>query len=224
MATDKARGIWRSSPLGLALLLAMAGWAGPGWAGQQPATGSQAPATAQPAKKATAKPAPSAKKVAKPAPVPRTARKARAPVAKEKAQAKVPAQTAASKSETAELTGGGRRDPFKIPVYGPPAPGQPGEGEMITGPLPPGKRGLLISQLKLQGIVRLDTTNQMIAVVTNFTRRAYFLRENDAVYNGLVSKITPDSVFFQENFLDSTGKVTTREVVKRLGPAPGEGR
>jgi len=44
------------------------------------------------------------------------------------------------------------------------------------------------------------------------------------VYNGVVSKITPDSVYFTENVLDSEGRVTTREVVKRLNPAPGEGR
>jgi hypothetical protein len=83
---------------------------------------------------------------------------------------------------------------------------------------------LVISQLKLEGIVRLDTTNTMIAVVDTAANRAYFLRENDAVYNGVVSKITPDSVYFRENALDASGNVVTREVVKRLSPGPGEGR
>jgi hypothetical protein len=64
----------------------------------------------------------------------------------------------------------------------------------------------------------------MIAVVTNETKRAYFLNEGDAVYNGVVSKITPDAVYFKENVLDSNGKVWTRDVMKRLGSAPGEGR
>ena len=64
----------------------------------------------------------------------------------------------------------------------------------------------------------------MIAVVTNETKRAYFLTENESVYNGVVSKITPDSVSFTENVLDSEGRVTTREVVKKLNPASGEGR
>ena len=64
----------------------------------------------------------------------------------------------------------------------------------------------------------------MIAVVTNYTHRAYFLRENDTLYNGVVSKITPDAVYFRENHLDQDGRVTTSEVVKRLGPAAGEGR
>jgi type II secretory pathway component PulC len=83
---------------------------------------------------------------------------------------------------------------------------------------------LLISQLILEGVVREQTENKMIAVVTNETKRAYFLRENQSVYNGIVSKITPEAVYFKENVLDSNGRVTTREVVKRLGPASGEGR
>jgi type II secretory pathway component PulC len=92
------------------------------------------------------------------------------------------------------------------------------------GVLPPGARGLLISQLKLEGVVREQSANKMIAVVTNDTKRAYFLTENESVYNGVVSKITPDAVYFKENVLDGNGRVTTREVVKRLSPAPGEGR
>ena len=83
---------------------------------------------------------------------------------------------------------------------------------------------MLIGQLKLEGVVREQTANKMIAVVINDTKRAYFLTENESVYNGVVSKITPDSVSFTENVLDSEGRVTTREVVKKLNPASGEGR
>jgi dUTPase len=90
--------------------------------------------------------------------------------------------------------------------------------------MPPGTRGLVIAQLVLEGIVRMDSTNKMIAVVTNNTRRAYFLRENDAVYDGVVSKITPDAIYFQENSLDQSGRATTVEVIKRLPSSPGEGR
>ncbi len=91
--------------------------------------------------------------------------------------------------------------------------------------MPPGTRGLVINQLKLQGVVRLDLSNSMIAVVVPvYANRAYFLRENDAVYNGAVSKITPDSIYFKENFLDRYGRAQVREVVKRLGSASGEGR
>ena len=44
------------------------------------------------------------------------------------------------------------------------------------------------------------------------------------MYNGVVTKITLDAVYFKENVLDAEGRVTTREVVKRLGSASGEGR
>jgi hypothetical protein len=112
----------------------------------------------------------------------------------------------------------GRRDPFKLPA--PPVPGQAG-GEEVSGPLPTGKRGLLVSRLKVEGIVRLDTTNALIAVVDTSANRAYFLRENDQLYDGVVSKITPDSVSFRQNVLDPNGRVSVREVVRRLGQGPG---
>jgi len=119
----------------------------------------------------------------------------------------------------------GRRDPFKLPAY---SSEKGGGGNVMESAanqaLPPGERGLLISHLVLEGVVREETENKMIAVVTNETKRAYFLRENQAVYNGIVSKITPDAVYFKENVLDTDGRVTTREVVKRLGSASGEER
>jgi hypothetical protein len=83
---------------------------------------------------------------------------------------------------------------------------------------------LVISQLRVEGIVRLEPANNMIAVVTNYTKRAYFLRQNDALYNGVVTRITPDAVYFKENMLDSHGRLATHEVELRLGSAPGEER
>ena len=141
--------------------------------------------------------------------------------------AKTPAQRKglAASARAAEMTEG-KRDPFKLPLE--PVATKSNAGNILDsapgGVLPPGARGLLIAQLKLEGVVREQTSNKMIAVVINDTRRAYFLTENESVYNGVVSKITPDSVSFTENVLDSEGRVTTREVVKRLNPAPGEGR
>jgi hypothetical protein len=126
---------------------------------------------------------------------------------------------APAKSGPAET---GRRDPFLLPKE---TPGAAGEGEMqVSGPLPAGKRGLLIGQLRLQGVVRQSDSKPMIAVVSNATNRAYFLREKDEVYNGVVSKITPDSIYFTENFRDASGQMSSREVIKRLGSGPGENR
>jgi hypothetical protein len=118
----------------------------------------------------------------------------------------------------------GQRDPFKLPPPPGPAALASAAGEEMKGPAPPGKRGLVIGQLRLEGVVRLDQSNTMIAVVADYRNLAYFLRENDAVYNGVVSKIAPDSISFKENYLDQFGRAQLREVVKRLSGAPGEGR
>jgi len=137
---------------------------------------------------------------------------------------KAPAESKGKTTTTASAKpGAGKRDPFKLPEYPTGKPGMPFTNA-AGGVLPPGVRGLLIGPLRLEGVVRQQVNNKMIAVVTNETRRAYFLTENESVYNGVVTKITPDSVYFKENVLDADGRVTTREVVKRLGAAPGEGR
>jgi len=176
-----------------------------GWGGRMGAAEtSGGPAVQNPAAAGAPKEAPSAQ--AKPSPPHRSKAPAEGPAAPE--------------SEQPQGAISGRRDPFKIPP-----PPTPASTAQPPGPsMPGGIKSLVISQLALEGIVRMDATKQMIAVVTNYTHRAYFLRENDTLYNGVVSKITPDAVYFRENHLDQDGRVTTSEVVKRLGPAAGEGR
>ncbi len=211
------RGEIVASLLALALLWS-GGWTAVGQTIAPPAGASKA--QAKPAVKST--PATSKRSVKTPA----------VPVVKKSAVKAKAGKSARAKKTTAgppvptpkpAAVAVGRRDPFRIPV--------PGAGretivdtEEIKGPLPAGTRGLLVGQLRLEGIVRQDLSNTMIAVVANPTNRAYFLRENDAVYNGVVSKITPDSVYFKVNYLDSNGHVQTREVVKRLSSGSGEGR
>jgi hypothetical protein len=99
----------------------------------------------------------------------------------------------------------GRRDPFVSPVV---AHSMTGSGCST------GKRCLTIDQIALKGVVRADTG--MIAVVVNAVNKAYFLRENDPVFNGYVVKITGDSVVFKETFQDKLGKPFTRDVVKKI--------
>ena len=77
-----------------------------------------------------------------------------------------------------------------------------------------GKKCLEIDAINLRGVVKSDAG--FIAVVTNNIDKAYFLRENDPVFNGYVVKITGDSVVFQETVQDKLGKPFTREVVKRI--------
>ena len=119
-------------------------------------------------------------------------------------------------------TAAGRRDPFRAWVA--PSTGRRAAGGEAYGALPPGIRGLVISELRLEGVVREEPSHSMIAVVTNYTKRAYFLRVNDAVYNGVVSRITPEAVYFRQKTLDSSGRVAGREVEVKMGSAPGEER
>jgi hypothetical protein len=107
----------------------------------------------------------------------------------------------------------GRRDPFRPLV----TKSQTAETE-IPARLPPGKAGLVIGQLTIQGIVR-GLNNEWIAVVDNKTKRAFFLYVGDELFNGTVSRITADSVVFDERVMDAQGRMVTREVAKRLNPS-----
>jgi hypothetical protein len=99
----------------------------------------------------------------------------------------------------------GRRDPFISPVV---KLGAIGSG------CSSGKRCLAIDQIALKGVVKSDVG--MIAVVVNAMDKAYFLRENDPVFNGYVVKITGDSIVFKESFKDRLGKPLTRDVTKSI--------
>jgi len=98
----------------------------------------------------------------------------------------------------------GRRDPFISPVVS-----HTGGSGCSTG-----KKCLEIGTINLRGVVHSE--NGFIAVVSNGMNKAYFLRENDPVFNGYVVKITGDSVVFQETLQDRLGKTFTREVVKKI--------
>lgn len=117
----------------------------------------------------------------------------------------------------------GKRDPFKLPVILSSKPGINGNGGG-QWPMnrPPGIRGLIISQLKLEGIASEKANHVMIAVVSDDTHRAYFLHEHEELYDGIVTRITPQSVYFIERSKDPHGKETFRTVVKQLS-SRGEG-
>jgi len=100
---------------------------------------------------------------------------------------------------------GGRRDPFLSPVV---------NRSMGGSGCSTGKRCLAVDQIALTGIVKSEAG--MIAVVINAMNKAYFLRENDPVFNGYVVKITGDSIVFKETLQDKLGKSFTREVTKKI--------
>jgi Tfp pilus assembly protein PilP len=185
------------------------------------ATTKTQPASAQPVAKAAPAPAkavaanaPAAKPVAAPAKADNkaVAVKAAVPAAAPKAADAAPAKAEEAKKddkkpeakpEDKKWAMNGKRDPFFSPVVQ-----QNGSGCST------GKKCLEIGNINLRGVVKSD--NGFIAVVTNNLNKAYFLRENDPVFNGYVVKITGDSVVFQETVQDKLGKPFTREVVKRI--------
>ncbi len=119
------------------------------------------------------------------------------------APVKVAEEAPKPKPEEKKWAMSGKRDPFFSPVVQ-----QNGSGCST------GKKCLEIGAINVRGVVKSDTG--FIAVVTNNLNKAYFLRENDPVFNGYVVKITGDSVVFQETIQDKLGKTFTREVVKRI--------
>jgi hypothetical protein len=180
----------------------------------KPANGSPAPAPSANAKKPTVTvTAASKNSPAKPV--------VKAAAAKVQAPANVPAKPAEDKSavgvedsknpadskkdEPKTINMAGRRDPFISPVV----------NHINTGSgCSTGKRCLAVDQIALTGVVKSDTG--MIAVVVNAMNKAYFLRENDPVFNGYVVRITGDSIIFKETIQDKLGKQFTREVTKKI--------
>jgi Tfp pilus assembly protein PilP len=107
-----------------------------------------------------------------------------------------------------------RRDPFESLTS------RQDAAAKVAANLPPGKAGLQVASLRLDGIVKAP--NGMIAVVTNPQQRTYFLREGDQLYDGKVEKIALDGVSFNEVGKDAFGKPVERQVNKRIYSSAGE--
>jgi len=190
-----------------------------------PAATKPAPQAAKPAAPAASKPAQQAAKPAAPHAAKPAGKPAGKPAAKPaaKAAAKSPAKPAVKAVEKRATPGSApaaaesevklaRRDPFESLL-----------GRQLNkspANLPPGKLGLQVSTLRLDGIVRAP--NGMIAVVSNPQARTYFLREGDRLYDGSVEKISMDGVSFHEEGKDAFGKPVERQVNKRIYSSPGE--
>jgi hypothetical protein len=137
--------------------------------------------------------------------------------AKPAAKAAAPAAAAAGSGDSADMQPGAeakfaRRDPFESLLN----LQQSGTAKN----LPPGKAGLQVSTLRLDGIVK--SSAGMIAVVSNPQARTYFLREGDQLYDGRVEKIAMDGVSFHEVGKDAFGKPVERQVNKRIYASAGE--
>ena len=187
----------------------------PGKAQAPAAPKAPAPPPAKPpapaAAKAPAKP-PAAAKTPAPAPAP-----AKAPEpAKESAKVEAAAPAAPPVEKPAEEKPVVRRDPFDTLLT------KARVGNATPENLPPGKAGLIVETLNIDGIVH--SPNGMIAIVSNSQKRVYFLREGDKLYDGSVEKIALDAISFHEIGKDAFGKPLERTVTKRLYPSSGEQR
>jgi hypothetical protein len=180
-----------------------------------PPAGTPKPQSAKPQTPAP-KPQSAAKAPAKPAAKPQaTKRAAKAAPKKKPVERPASTATASSSAPEGEVPKGARRDPFESLIS------RQQNAANAAKLLPPGKAGLQVSTLRLDGIVKAP--NGMIAVVTNPQSRTYFLREGDQLYDGRVEKIAMDGVSFHEVGKDAFGKPIERQVQKRIySSTPGE--
>jgi len=186
----------------MTLLVAITLFAAPGMRAQTaPASTTVSKPAAKPAAQAPAT-KPAAQTAAKPA---------------GKKHAKTPApvaRTVSDKKPVASEQKISRSDPFESLI------GRKQAQDALAKNLPPGKAGLQVGTLRLDGIVK--SANGMIAVVANPQQRTYFLREGDQLYDGKVEKISMEGVTFHEEGKDAFGKPVEREVNKRLYTSAGE--
>lgn len=181
----------------------------------QPANAkAQAQAASAPTSKQPAKLTPPKDDKKKPPVNTMTGRMAPAPAQKTAPAAKDAKPTGEVTKTTKPALPQGRRDPF-ITLVGKQTGGS---GPALN--LPPGKGGLQVSTLILQGIV--SGPNGMIAVVANPQKSVYFLRVGDELFDGRVEKIEITGVSFHEVGKDAFGKPVEREVTRKLNPSSGE--
>jgi hypothetical protein len=153
-----------------------------------------------------------ANKAAQAKPAKKAAGKGKAAAAKAAPAATAPQPNAGAPPDAAKVEPVvAKRDPFEPLVN---------DKQPTHGPLPPGKAGLIIASVHVDGTVRM--ASGMIAVVSNPEQRVYFIREGDRLYDGEVQKIGLDGVTFKENSKDAFGKSVERIVTKRIYPSAGE--
>ena len=145
-----------------------------------------------------------------PASKPKATRRARVAASGQSAAASTDG-TAAPGTDKAQV--GNKRDPF-TPLVSDKKDSNPGLH------LPPGKAGLVIATVRVDGAVHSSTG--MIAMVSNPANSVYFIREGDRLYDGAVEKIGLDGVTFRENSKDAFGKPGERVLTKRIYASAGE--
>jgi Tfp pilus assembly protein PilP len=111
----------------------------------------------------------------------------------------------------------GRRDPFVNPV---PKPERAGADETpVPVVRPDGLPGVLVSEVKLSGIVHSSdkTMNKAMLVVG---RNTYFAKKGDHLFDGVIKEIRPNEVVFSM-VSATTRRPINRDTVVRTGASSG---
>ena len=103
----------------------------------------------------------------------------------------------------------GRRDPFRSLLDGMDAPDEE-EGRVR----PPGLPGMLIEELRLEGII--ETPGGVLAFVLGRDNLSYIIRPGTKLYNGEVTDILSDRVVFRQQANDPKQLRPYEEVVRVL--------
>jgi hypothetical protein len=103
----------------------------------------------------------------------------------------------------------GRRDPFRSLLLG--------FEDVVEGPAatrPPGLPGMLVEELKVEGIIQTPTG--ILAFVLGRDNVSYIIRPGTKLYNGEVAEIHPKKVVFRQ-FVNDPGRMKPYdEIVREL--------
>lgn len=106
---------------------------------------------------------------------------------------------------------GARRDPFRSLLR---------QRDTVDRPTerPEGLPGLLIDELRVQGIFMLPE-GPVAQVMSSRQETSFLIRPGDELWDGDVERITLDEVVFKQEVNDPTALKPFREIVKKLDPA-----
>ncbi len=100
----------------------------------------------------------------------------------------------------------GRRDPFRSLLVR--------AEDRTRGERPPGIAGMSIDDVVIHGIWR--TRTGFIAQVRAVDNKSYLVRSGDLLYDGEVTRVSPNEVVFRQNINDPQSVKPFREVTKQL--------
>ena len=109
---------------------------------------------------------------------------------------------------------GNRRDPFVNPIPKPIATEQVKRERPVTRP--EGLPGVLVSEVKVSGIIHSEDPAMSKAMLATSGRRTYFAGQGDVLYDGVIKEIRPAEVVFSM-VSSSTRELLHQEIVIGAG-------